>query len=236
MSKQVRFVGRVHPALEGEAVICQGTTDFDGGTSFTTTITIDADAVICDVTLTGEMDFELFSNCVKLEIERTLDAVGLVDGRAYSVEVVAAEHDGHKKQLGTDAYGPTPLAITEADVLKLARDNRPFDRATRDIRAAIREPTDTGFHSYRSIESLRYEFGGDSNKGAAWQNLRAALRVSEASIMQVKELADKERHGQMQDVSAAERDGAITLAREVATRFVVFKANGALDAADFPEL
>lgn len=92
--------------------------------------------------------------------------------------------------------------------------------ALADLRNAIREPTDTSANCYRAVESIRQEYLSSESPGSnsikqSWIRLREATGVEESELRWLEDLATPRRHGASVDVTHADRERALRLARRV---------------------
>jgi hypothetical protein len=93
--------------------------------------------------------------------------------------------------------------------------------ALADLRNAIREPADTCVNCYRAIESIRQEYLGEEGpeskpaRKQSWDLLREATGVEEPEVRWLQDLATARRHGESVDVTHADRERALRLARRV---------------------
>src|SRR5580693_5150258 len=95
----------------------------------------------------------------------------------------------------------------------------PVRLAIADLRRAISEPSDTVFHCYRAVESIRQEYTVPANdkrhRDESWNRLREALAIPREDLDWLKDFAERRRHGEPVDVSHEVRERAIRIAREV---------------------
>jgi hypothetical protein len=92
--------------------------------------------------------------------------------------------------------------------------------ALADLRNAIREPADTCVNCYRAVESIRQEYRGEGPESQtarrrSWDRLREILDVEEPELRWLEDLATPRRHGEAVDVTHADRERALRLARRV---------------------
>lgn len=96
--------------------------------------------------------------------------------------------------------------------------------ALSDLRNAIREPLDTCVSCYRAVESIRHEYlGQEPDSGPArkqsWIRLREATGIAEAELRWLEERATPRRHGRPIDVTHADRERALLMARRVVEEY-----------------
>ena len=106
-----------------------------------------------------------------------------------------------------------------------------FSRALNDLRNALANHYDTSFYAYRAIESIKAVFVEDDdarreNNAQGWETMRSSLRISQRFIMEIKQNADLQRHGQNTIVVADERLEAMRRAWMVVGRYVHYCIEG----------
>jgi hypothetical protein len=181
----------------------------------------------------ADLDIYTLKNLLQETCRGLVDGIGYVAGRGYEVELTAAtDVDGGHVVFGIgvpvleEAQSERP--VSPERVLELTLAYPWLRRALGELRRAIREPGDTGFHCYRAVESVRQHFrvSGDTGASASWERMREALNLSEGWIMQLKMFADAQRHGESPYASDLERAADMTRAWRVVDRFVVLLAEG----------
>lgn len=149
--------------------------------------------------------------------------------------------EGEYQVFGVDhgAISPTEqqrVLPMDKRLLAVVLGSLPLGRAMSDLRSAILEPRDTAFHCQRAIESLRHHFAGERRE--QWESLREALNVTEETLRSVEDAGQAQRHGEVAEMSAADRDAAVLLAWTVIDRFVAYLDNDETPLAktEFPAL
>jgi hypothetical protein len=170
-----------------------------------------------------------------------LDALGFVWAAGLDLEIVSCVDPSGMAYVFNTAFdglrgkeGPERdrrdvevfnLLIEQAQVSPNVRS------ALADLRNAIREPTDTSVNCYRTVESIRREYLGgrqdaDAAKRQSWAKLREIAGVEESEVLWLKGLADPRRHGGSIDMSHADRERALRLARGVVERHCLWVQAG----------
>lgn len=113
--------------------------------------------------------------------------------------------------------------------------------ALADLRNAIREPTDTCVNCYRAVESIRQEYLGEGPETKAarkrsWDEMREATGVDGSDLRWLEDLATPRRHGESVDVTHADRERALRLARRVVEQHCLrLRAEGQESGASVPK-
>lgn len=176
-------------------------------------------------------DLISLKNVAQSYAQNLVDTLGYTWGRAYSVEITAVlpSHGRHLvfgvgDAVLENAVADRPLSIEE--VLKLAASNRWLRRALGELRRAISEPVDTGFHCQRAIEAVRRHFQAEKDEKFGWQAMREALNLSEATLKILNEYGDPQRHADIIPMTYDMRTRDMSLAWKVVDRFVVWLQGG----------
>jgi hypothetical protein len=239
------FVGRVSPerasvTLDGLGAITL-TIPQEGWTG---TVTV---SVICSqlsLIFAGDVeisDMPTLKNIAQEFAQNLVDTLGYVWGCGYEVEITAVSTSrGQHHVFGVNvpilenAKAERPLSAQQ--VLPLTLRYPWLRRALGELRGAIREPSDTGFHCQRGVEAIRRHFQGDGSVGVGWTAMHDALNLSMETLKILNEFGDRQRHGDMPPMSDAERERDMTLAWKVVDRFVVLlhRSVGNLPVDEFP--
>jgi hypothetical protein len=125
------------------------------------------------------LDIHTLKNVVQDVAQGVVASVGYVHGHAYEVEVVGVTDDrGGHLVFGIDGPG---LMESRADrpysaetVVLLSLEFPWLRRALGELRRAMREPADTGFHCYRAVEAVRQHFRlvDDRDASESWIRMR----------------------------------------------------------------
>lgn len=224
------FYGRIHPeryqwgiSPPYETII----THYDGASSL-----LQINIVASQVTVvvhTNSSDAALdMKNRVTRQVRNLADALGYVTGAALDVEIISCT----TPSLGSEVFNTAFDGLLENEagseesikifnaLIARASQSQYIRMALADLRNAIREPLDTCVNCYRAVESIRHEYlEGESDNSKArtksWIRLREAVGVGEAELRWLEERATPRRHGKPLDVTHAERERALRLARRV---------------------
>lgn len=200
--------------------------------------------------LIGNPELLTLRNFVQSDIADLVHLVSLVQGVAYSVDVVSAvDAEGMKTVFGIAIPALAPKnEIEQADAIEFFNENYKVimgsiyaRMAIEDFNKAMIYPRFTGMHCYAAIEAIMQEFKdrlvlADDRSG--WRALHQSLRVTKEYILQVKRLADDPRHRRPTSMTDADRGVAFECTRAIIRRFVEFKKRGvdALPESEFPVL
>lgn len=224
------FFGRVHP--ERANVNISGLPSmqigFSPGALLEANVRVDVSQVTARVSGTLHPDPATERNAIGSVAQLLVDVLGFTNGCGYTVEIIGSNRKGGTTIFGCDipalAADPLPepasfeviasLLLTDSERKRL-----PLRRALGDFRRAILEPDDTPFHCYRAVEALTFFFDPERSRG--WPALRGALHLGEAWIKtELKDPADRIRHGQAMEVTGDDRLRAFRASRTVIARFV----------------
>jgi hypothetical protein len=188
-------------------------------------------------------DILTLKNVAQTFAQGLVDVLGYQWGRGYDVEVTAlVDANGTHHVFGVDVpvieSNQHDRPVEVQSVLALAFANPWLRRALGDLREAIREPDDTGFHCMRAVESVRQHFQVGPDVADAWVAMRSALNLREETLKMLREFGTPQRHGEARAMSDAERGRDMTLAWKVVDRFVAFLDGSQADltVATFPDM
>jgi hypothetical protein len=184
-------------------------------------------------------------NRVTRRVRDLVDALGFVTAASLDVEIISCTSASGDCQVFNTAfdgllqYAPgTAESQRIFNVLVAQANNSQFVRmALADLRSAISEPLDTCANCYWAVESIRHEYlEGESDSGTArknsWIRLRDAVGVEEAEIRWLEDRATPRRHGRPIDVTHAEREQALRLARRVVEEHCLARQQSAQSTGD----
>ncbi len=101
-----------------------------------------------------------------------------------------------------------------------------------DLREAIRNPKDSGFFCYRSIECLRQYFvdhkvtNNIEKDKKSWIIFRDELNIEKDDILFIKEFADPVRHGGKKPYSADDGKKMFEITWKVIDNYIIYACNG----------
>jgi hypothetical protein len=147
-------------------------------------------------------------NIVEDSVRSILDAAGFVFGRSYGVEIIQylASDSSADYVFGVD-IGVIEGRAVEAGLsfehllyMMSTPSSWFFRRALSDFREALKNPVDTGFFSYRAIETLMQHHASshlppNAKDKAKWTAFRENYGLSENELLEIKSFADPVRHG-----------------------------------------
>ena len=137
------------------------------------------------------------------------------------------------------ALSSEPRAVTIEEAVSAALGDYDFRAAATELRRAIRDSMDTGFHCYRAVEAVRRHWQPDGvDKSAAWTAMRDAINLSRESLGTLREFGDRQRHAEWPFMSDEERARDMVLTARVIDRFAVMLTRNAtrLDVDEFPPI
>jgi hypothetical protein len=224
------FSGRIHPERNdwnidppyGVIHIHQ-----DGARSVILTSIVASQVTVTVNTSSDDSALEI-KNRVTRQVRNLADALGFVTASALDVEIISCvTPDGSHLVFDTIFGGLLDDAVESRESQELF--NILIDQANKsyfvhtalgELRNAIREPLDTCANCYRAIESIRQEYlegkpDSRSSRERSWVRLREAVGVDEAELRWLEAQAKPRRHGRPIDVTHAERERAMRLARRV---------------------
>lgn len=224
------FTGRIHPERFNwnmdsayEVIVAH-----HDGTSSMLRTTISASQVNVVVRTNSDDALLEMKNRVARQLRSLVDSLGFVTAASLDVEIISCTSLSAGCQVFNTAFDGLlehPPGSEESqrifNVLIAQANKSQFVRmALADLKSAIDEPLDTCANCYRAVESIRHEYlEGGSDSGTArknsWTRLRDAVGVEEAEIRWLEDLATPRRHGLPLDVTHAEREQALQLARHV---------------------
>lgn len=227
------FTGRVHPERYGWGV--DGLSDRtlrrpDGSVAIFRFQLSRSQLTVMVLTDSEHVQILDLKNEVNSLTRIALDALGFISAAGLDLEIVSCiDPSGRSHVFNTGFDGLREQEGPERDRRELEMFNLLIDQAhtslnvrsaLADIRNAIREPTDTSVNCYRAVDSIRREYlGGQRDTGPAgkrsWVRLREIADVEESEVLWLKGLADPRRHGGSVDLSHADRERALRLARSV---------------------
>jgi hypothetical protein len=229
------FTGRVHPERYGWGV--DGLSDRvlerpDGSRTIFKFYLSHSQLMVMALTDSEQVEILDLKNDVSRLARVALDALGFICAAALDLEIVSCVDpsgvsyvfntgfDGLRE--GGPEHGQRELEMFNL-LIDQAHASPNVRSAVADIRNAIREPTDTSVNCYRAMESIRREYlEGRPDTGPAgkrsWVRLREITGAEESEVFWLKGLADPRRHGGSVDLSHADRERALRLARRVVER------------------
>ena len=218
----------------------------DNGATYHARLHIYANQVVVTVkTPSTEVNIPTVKNAVEGSVRVLTDFVGYLHGHGYDVEITSVwdSETGKVTVFGID------VAVTSdskkerraklGKLLPVVLSSSEIQLALADLREAIRSPGDTGFFSYRAIETLMQTFkddGDDAKKG--WSQMRAALNLDEQWLKYVRRHATDRRHGKGRSISWEERRETMSRAWLVMDRYLEYlsKDRKPLAEAEFPTM
>lgn len=203
-------------------------------------IAIDWSQVTAQFTSPGDVkNIYTLRNLVEDGARRLLDMIGYCHGFGYDVEITQAVNTATSEKwvFGIDVPAVSESAknagVEFADLARVAGTSGVGEylaTALADLREALKNPSETGFHCYRAIETLRNACSARSvptpqTDSAKWQAFREKYGVSRNEIMAVKHWADRVRHGHAPEIiTDGERATLLQGTWSIANRFVLSEA------------
>lgn len=161
-------------------------------------------------------------NAVKDALHEVLDVFSFTHGHSYSVEITSVTYPDNSHHVFGVSVGRLRNQLDDDErmdmfqhVLQIiATDGgRYLKRCLKDLRMSANDPSDTGLHCYRAIESIRkyfhakFDIPDETKKDRAegWEKMRSELDIKRDDIDEVKSYADEPRHGGVIEISDEER-------------------------------
>ncbi|MEU8232725.1 hypothetical protein AB0C12_24355 [Actinoplanes sp. NPDC048967] len=202
-------------------------------------LSIEFDVVASDLVaitrVEGTADLPTIRNYVVEGVSTFLDAAGVLEGLALSLEMRSvALPDGQRVgldprhgQLATVLGGLTQEQMLAA--LNAAPTRVGY--VLRDLRFALADPATSAFWCYRAIETVSRHWAPaddpDDKKNKRWPAMYAALGDNQVDVLRCKALADRPRHGHNEALSATDREQALAIAWTVLGRYARFLTEAA---------
>lgn len=181
-----------------------------------------------------EIHIHTLKNWVTSMASSHVDVYAFATGRAFNVEITAGIQPNGKMVVFGESIPTHEKRIPEDDVGDFV--NSVIDLygmpngeylmlCLSDFKRAIQNPEDTGFHCFRSIESIRqyfkYEF--DLADGSpTWEKLRNELGFEREHIDFIQEYQGDRRHGDVRWITEQERGEITERAWDVIDAFIKY--------------
>ena len=224
------FMGRVHPERYNYSMhpLPMLTYASDDGFKVTYRFQLFSSQMSIGVEINREIPLLDLKNTVSSMASAALDSLGFIFSSALSLEVISCVDpsgqwhvfdtvfDGFREEgEGAEQREHETLNMLLPHALSAAA----VRLAIADLRRAISEPSDTVFHCYRAVESIRQEYTVQANdkkhRDESWNRLRETLTIPRDNLDWLRDFAERRRHGEQVDVSHEIRGRAIRIAREV---------------------
>ena len=180
----------------------------------------------------SEHDWDVFDlrNVVKNIVQNHLAMVGYLEDHAYDFEVTRILNQSREIDyvFGIDipCLAERGKAIDLQDALVRLRDKTIgpsgvfLHRCFSDLASSMKHADDTGFYSYRAIESLRHHCAAvhglsGADKSKQWEKFREVSGCDEETLRAIKAAADPPRHGDASGINAEDREKLFTSAWDV---------------------
>ncbi|MFA9502382.1 hypothetical protein ACERIM_06310 [Natrinema sp. H-ect1] len=169
-------------------------------------------------------------------VRSQVDLYGFLEGRAYDVEI-----DGMLTPSGDQYFFEfeiPSLSVKEEDIkseyerkIKSLFENgnaKYLQRSLHDFRLAIKDPHETGFACYRSIESIRKHFhilrdipDDTDHRSKAWAAMHDALGTEKEDIIKIQQnFANERRHGGINPVTDEEREEIFLITHDTIFKYI----------------
>jgi hypothetical protein len=214
------------------------------GFSFHSKISIFANQISVLVSdIKGEFDIYTLRNAVLSNVRSFVDLFGFKFGVTHDVDIISVLYteNGSVIVFGTDT--PVIRKRREAESFEITEKllvniDAAAIHALGDYREARKDPIATPFHCYRATEALMQTFREEGmSKAAAWARLRNALRIDESVTRGLESKAAAARHGELFNITDAEREKLLIATDDVLGRYLRFLEAGRQDiSADKPLL
>lgn len=230
------FEGVVHPERAQISLqLSLGFTHLTSGVEATASVSIVLNQIVLWVDSAVEWDIFDLRNVAKSILQNELAIVGYLKGYAYEVEIRRVLNRG----LGVDyVFGIDIPCIAERnkeinlerEIAQIRDKTQGVDgvflhRCFTDLVTAMKNPDDTGFYCYRAIESLRQHCImkhniDPENKAKQWQKVRELAKCDEATLREIKAMADPTRHGDVVKITSDDRVRLFTKTWDVVDGYI----------------
>ncbi|MFK8213356.1 MULTISPECIES: hypothetical protein [unclassified Haloferax] len=242
------FFGRIYPERVNlrieEVAELYYENDF---TTFDMELFIHGSHILAEVTPTEDVDnLATLRNLVESAVESLTDPIAFLNGVYVHVEITGViAPDGYKRVFGYN-HGAISGRFTQQEISEdwmpkvqstyQTEAGKYLQRCLTDFRLALEHAEDTGFYSYRAIESLRQYFKSrENNKKESWIALREAVEVDQKIIEEnIKEYADGRRHGEPTSITNEDRTRVLETTWGIIRSFLEF-ADSELNTQQDPE-
>jgi hypothetical protein len=218
-------------------------TDLNGKKIGEMNTSIIASQITVQVTLTQNFENEILSlkNDIEEAIRVQVDLLGYTNSCGYDIEITqVTDLLGNFRVFGVNIDDPNkfplkrPKKFFEIWPLFSTKQGDYLRLCLSDLREAIRNPKDTGFFCYRSIECVKQYFvdayklnnQDDKDRKKSWDIFRGELDIEREKIDFIKEYADPVRHGGKKSYSAAEGKKMLEITWEIIDKYIVYACNG----------
>jgi hypothetical protein len=181
-------------------------------------VKITASQIVAEAEFGDEIEnIHTMRNTVEESVYNVTDLFSFVEGYSYTVEitsVVTPDGESH-------VFGVTVPALREKSEdmnmsdqvtrilgIQSELDSDYLHRCFKDLRLSMKDPAETGFFCYRSIETVRKYFQNKyeiDDKKEGWIKMRNELEIERSKIDSIKEYADDRRHGGQVTITGEER-------------------------------
>lgn len=181
-------------------------------------------------------DTNTLKNVMEHIVRSGVDTLGFAVGCGYDVEITSLSDVEGKPPVVYGVFASaiqnrySDVAATVTHIFELFQDPRGayLQRCLADLRQAIRVVSDSGFHCYRAIESLRQFFRIERNvqdDAQSWEAFRNEVNVNRTDIDFVKGFADPRRHGGTQPITSSDRDKILETTWNIVDKYVAYARN-----------
>jgi hypothetical protein len=202
--------------------------------------------VVLHVTTSEEIkDMGTFRNQIQTVVNPIFDSISYLKGMVIKAEITSVVTElpwllpfEHKS--GSIEKAGIESSVPPETFFNLAISSWHLRCALADLREAIESPNDTGFFTYRAIETIMQSFksSADEEPKYVWPRFRQALQVSENYLKSMTKYSQSNRHGVLTLTSGTEREILMLKARTIIHRFALYLSigNRILQTSEFPLL
>lgn len=187
-------------------------------------------------------DLTSLKNFVSDTVSFFVDCIGYDNGCGYVVEIDSCTYNNGRDlavfgvnidNLKEDGRWEPTLNVIAAYAQATDLQKQQLQRSLAELKRGIKISHDTGFHTYRAIESIKLTFNH------SWDDMNAALNLNKTYTDGLRENhANPQRHGSYTFMSSEDRTEMLIKAKTIISRFVSYIRNRSknLHPTDYPEL
>jgi len=240
------FHGRVIPERTQVNLTGLGEMDFiqpDSNLKFKFKVTIVLSEIVVWVKSEENIsDILSLKNFITDTVSFFVDCIGYGNGCGYTVEIDTCSYNEgddftvfgvNIDDLKETNKWESTLKVIEAYIQGTDLQKQQLQRSLAELKRGIKISHDTGFHVYRTIESIKLTFND------SWDNMNEALNLNKTYTDQLREThANPQRHGAYTFMTSADRIAMLIKAKTIISRFVSYIKNNCqnLNTSNYPEL
>lgn len=166
------------------------------------------------------------------EAKRRLDIVGYTQGECLEVEILSCiDPKGNKSVLGShveslvDRQSKKTYDLSMLSQLTMGENGVFILRCINDLCRSTKPAYDSGFFSYRAMETISNYFTKEFNlktKAKGWEKMRQELNLTKDETTYFKQFADGPRHGKAANYTGKEINEVYMRSWEIMDKFIEY--------------